>query len=213
MGRMTKFLFQKLYTHALENDIVEKDYSTFVKLTSTNEAKEKSPFTPAEIQVMWNKVNVLEHADIVVILLYTGMRIGELLDMKKEDVHSEERYMIGGNKTENGKNRVIPIHKKILPLIQARMEKSNCEYVFTNSRGGQLKYHLFISKYWVELMDGFKTTHTPHDTRHTFVSRMDSLGVNRVTIQRIVGHANKDVTDIYTHKNLDELLEAVDLLD
>lgn len=213
MGRMTKFLFQKLYTYAIENDIVEKDYSQYIKLEKKQETKEKSPLSLEEINTMWNKVNVLEHADIVVILLYTGMRIGELLDMKKEDIHLDERYMIGGNKTENGKNRVIPIHKKIVPLIEARMKKSNCEYVFTNSQGRQLKYHLFISKYWVELMSEFKTTHTPHDTRHTFVSRMDSLGVNRVTIQRIVGHANKDVTDIYTHKNLDELLEAVDLLD
>jgi integrase len=213
MARMTKFLFQKMYTYALENDIVEKDYSTFVKLTQNQDSKEKTPFTDAEIQNMWNKVGKVDYADLIVMLLYTGMRIGELLDMKKEDIHLSERYMVGGNKTENGKDRVIPLHQKIIPLIEKRMDESKSDYLFTNTKGNQLKYHLFVSKYWKELTADLKVTHTPHDTRHTFVSKLDSLGVNRVTIQRIVGHANKDVTDIYTHKNLDELLAAVDLLD
>lgn len=211
MARMTKFLFQKLYTHALENDIVEKDYSQYVKLTKTKETKEKYPFTAREIQVMWDKVDSVPYADLIVILLYTGMRIGELLDMKKKDIHLDERYMVGGNKTENGKNRIIPLHKKIVPLIEKRMGES--EYLFTNTLGKKLTYALFMSKYWGALLAHLDGNHTPHDTRHTFVSRMDSLGVNRVIIQKIVGHSNKDVTDIYTHKNLDELLDAMDLLD
>ena len=213
MGRMTKFLFQKLYTYALENDIVEKDYSQYIKLEKKKETKEKSPFTPEEIKTMWDKVGTVDYADLVVILLYTGMRIGELLDMKIDNIHLDERYMVGGNKTENGKDRTIPLHKKIVPLIKARMESSRNGHLFENTLGKKLTYALFMSKYWGALLAHIEQGHTPHDTRHTFVSRMDSLGVNRVIIQRIVGHSNKDVTDIYTHKNLDELLEAVDLLD
>lgn len=212
MARMTKFLFQKLYTYALENDIVEKDYSQYVKLTKKNETKEKTPFSDKEIQTMWDKVGSVEYADLIVILLYTGMRIGELLDMKKEDIRLNERYMIGGSKTEAGKNRVIPLHKRIIPLIEKRME-SKSEYLFTNTLGKKLTYALFMSKYWGTILANLEDNKTPHATRHTFVSKMDSLGVNRVTIQKIVGHFSKDVTDIYTHKNLDELLAAVDLLE
>lgn len=213
MARMTKILFQKLYTYALENDIVEKDYSQYIKLEKKKDTKEKSPFSPAEIQVMWDKVGTVDYADLVVILLYTGMRIGELLDMKIDNIHLDERYMVGGNKTENGKDRTIPLHKKIVPLIKARMESSRNGHLFENTLGKKLTYALFMSKYWGALLAHVEPGHTPHDTRHTFVSRMDSLGVNRVTIKKIVGHSSKDVTDIYTHKNLDELLEAVDLLD
>lgn len=213
MARMTKFLFQKLYTYALENDIVEKDYSQFIKLEKKKEKKEKSVFSPVEIQAMWDNVGVVEYADLIVILLYTGMRIGELLDMTRENIHLEERYMIGGNKTDNGKNRVIPLHEKIVPLIENRM-KSDSEYLFTNTLGKKLTYALFMSKYWGMILAHLENKEiTPHSCRHSFISRMDSLGVNRVTIQRIVGHSSKDVTDIYTHKNLDELLAAVDLLD
>lgn len=212
MARMTKFLFQKMYTYALENDIVEKDYSQFVKLTKKTETKEKTPFTDKEIKNMWDKVGVVEYADVVVILLYTGMRIGELLDMTKDNIHLEERYLVGGSKTEAGKNRIIPLHKRIIPLIEKRME-SKSDYLFTNTLGKKLTYALFMSKYWGAILAHLEPGHSPHDTRHTFVSKMDSLNVNRVTIQKIVGHSSKDVTDIYTHKNLDELLAAVDLLD
>lgn len=213
MARMTKFLFQKMYTYALENDIVEKDYSQYVKLLQKKEAKEKSPFSFNEIKTMWDKVDTVEYADLVVILLYTGMRIGELLDMTKDNIHLEERYMVGGSKTEAGKNRVIPIHKKIIPLIEKRMEKSKSEYLFTNTLGKKLTYALFMSKYWGMILPYLDGNRTPHDTRHTFISRMDSLGVSRITIQRIVGHSNKETTEIYIHKSLDELLEAVDMLD
>lgn len=213
MARMTKILFQQLYTYALENDIVEKDYSQFVKLTAKKEKKEKSTLTDADIQTMWNKVGEVPYADLIVILLYTGMRIGELLDMTKENVNLEARYMVGGNKTEAGKNRVIPIHKRIVPLIQKRIDESESEYLFTNTLGKKLTYALFMSKYWGMILPHLEGQHSPHDTRHTFVSKMDSLGVNRIIIQKIVGHSNKDITDIYTHKNLDELLEAVDLLE
>lgn len=213
MARMTKFLFQKMYTYALENDIVEKDYSQFIKLEKKNETKEKIPFTDKEVQIMWDKVDSVDYADLIVMLLYTGMRIGELLDMTKDNIHLEERYMVGGSKTEAGKNRVIPLHKKIIPLIEKRMEKSKNGYLFENTLGKKLTYALFMSKYWGAILAHLENNHTPHDTRHYFVSKMDSLGVNRVTIQKIVGHSSKSVTDIYTHKNLDELLEAVDLLD
>ena len=211
MAKMTKMLFQKLYTYALENDIVEKDYSQYVKLAK-KETKEKLPFTDDEVQIMWDKVDTVEYADLIVILLYTGMRIGELLEMKKENIHLKERYMVGGSKTEAGKNRIIPLHKKIIPLIEKHMD-SKSEYLFTNTRGNQLTYILFMNKYWGVLLTYLKHQHTPHATRHYFVSKMDSLGVNRIIIQKIVGHSNKDVTDVYTHKNLDELLAAVDLLD
>lgn len=52
-----------------------------------------------------------------------------------------------------------------------------------------------------------------HDLRHTFCSKMDSYNINATTLKRIMGHSTKDVTDIYTHKTIDDLKEAVELLE
>ncbi|WP_353094167.1 tyrosine-type recombinase/integrase [Tissierella praeacuta] len=55
--------------------------------------------------------------------------------------------------------------------------------------------------------------HTPHDCRHTFASRMDRAGSNKKSLQNIIGHANYSTTaDIYTHTDIKELLEAIDML-
>ncbi len=213
MAKMAKFLFMKMYKFGLENDIVEKDYSKFVKLPKETTPKKKLPFTKDEINLLWENVDTIKYADFTLILLYTGMRIGELLDIKKENIHLDQRYMIGGKKTAAGKNRVIPIHNRIVPLIQMRMEQSDNEWLFINKRGGKLQYSPFMKYHWPNLMEDIKAQHTPHDTRHTFISEMDRLGVNTILTKRIVGHANENVTQHYTHKTIEELVQAVNKLD
>jgi integrase len=55
--------------------------------------------------------------------------------------------------------------------------------------------------------------HRPHDTRHTFRSRLDSAGGNKVAIDLLMGHASKSVGErVYTHKTLDELRQTISLL-
>lgn len=49
--------------------------------------------------------------------------------------------------------------------------------------------------------------------RHAFSSLMDSAGANKLCIKRIIGHASPDITDsVYTHKTIEELIEAIDLI-
>lgn len=209
----TKLMLQKMYKYAMENDIVEKDYAKFIKLPTKPETKEKTPFTKEEIAALWDGLDVIKNADMALILLYTGMRIGELLDMKKEDIHLEERYMIGGKKTKAGKNRVIPIHKRIVPLIERRMRISKNEWLMVNRYGEHLQYSSVRKYYWPDLMKEIKAAHTPHDTRHTFISNMDRVEKNTILIKRIVGHATSDITEHYTHKDIEELIAAVDKLE
>ena len=91
-------------------------------------------FTDKEIALLWEILWAINNVDIVLIYIYTGCRPVELLDIKSEDVHLDERYMIGGVKTEAGKNRIIPIHKAIVPLVEYRLEQ-NRSYLITNKYG------------------------------------------------------------------------------
>lgn len=213
MQDVTKFLFLKSYKYAMENDIVNKNYAQFVKIAKKEESKEKKPFTREEIDILWANVDNVKYADLVLILLYTGMRIGELLNMEKSNIHLEERYMIGGSKTKAGKNRVIPLHKRIVPLIEKRMNESDSQWLFINRIGAKLKYNSFTQYHWEPIIKLVGNEHTPHDTRHAFISEMSRLDVNQITIRKIVGHSDKSVTEHYTHKTIEELLEAVDKLD
>lgn len=213
MAGVTKMLIQRIYKFAMENEIATTNYAQYIKLPKKQETTEKHPFTREEINFIWDNIDKVRNADIVLILLYTGMRISELLEIQKENIHLEERYMIGGLKTEAGKNRTIPLHKRIIPLIEKRMEMSKSQYLITNKRGSSLSYDNFRKYYLRDFLEDTKFEHTIHDTRHTFVSEMARLGIDNLIIKRIVGHSDKDVTEHYTHKNLDDLLEAIDQLD
>lgn len=213
MQDVTKFLFLKSYKYALENDIVNKNYAQFVKVAKKEESKKKVPFTREEIDILWENVDKVKYVDLVLILLYTGMRIGELLNMEKSNIFLEERYMMGGSKTKAGKNRIIPLHKRIVPLIEKRMNESDSQWLYINRIGAKLKYNSFTQYHWEPIIKLVGNEHTPHDTRHAFISEMSRLDVNQITIRKIVGHSDKSVTEHYTHKSIEELLEAVDKLE
>lgn len=212
MKVLTKFLFTKLYRYAMENEIVNKDHSKFIKVKEPETQKEYHIFSRAEIKLLWENIDSHAYSDVPLILLYTGMRIGELLAMDKENVHIDERYMIGGLKTEAGIDRVIPIHKDIMPLIQKRMTYPNSKVLIPNKKDMRTTYSTFRRRQWNVYMEKLGMNYTPHVARHTFISRMDKLGINPITIRRIVGHANKSVTEVYTHKSIEDLIEAIDKL-
>lgn len=62
-------------------------------------------------------------------------------------------------------------------------------------------------------MEKLQMNHNPHDCRHTFASLMDTANANKLAIKRIIGHSSQDLTDdIYTHKTIQELIDAIDLI-
>lgn len=206
--KMYKMIMNHLYKYAIENEIVEKNLSEFITY-DTVESKSKSVFSSDEIQKLWDNLDNDINADIPLILLYSGMRIGELLDIKSDDVFIDDDYMIGGLKTAAGRNRVIPIHHKIKPLIEKRLTNKNL-YLITDKRGKQINYNAFARRQWTKVVEN----HTAHETRHTFITQMDRLNVNKVALKKIVGHSLKeDITDHYTHKSIQELVDTVNLLE
>jgi integrase len=202
-----KALFAHLYGYAIKNDITEKDYSQFVEIPTRTAKTTKETFTAEEVATLWAHKDE-PFVDLVLILLYTGMRISELLQMKTENINIDGGYMVGGVKTDAGKNRVIPIHAEIMPLVKAQFSQEK-KYLFTASRGGRIFYPNFIKENFTPLMQKLKMDHTPHETRHTFISQADRCGINSTILKRIVGHANGDITLHYTHKETAELLQEI----
>ena len=74
----------------------------------------------------------MDFIDTVLIMIYSGLRPGELLLIKTVDVNINERIIRGGIKTKAGKNRIIPINNKIADLISKRIIVGN-DYLITNN--------------------------------------------------------------------------------
>ncbi len=203
-----KALFGHLDNFAFERDIIIKCHSSIIAAPATPETSKK-PFSETEIQTIWEHQNE-EWVDSVIVLLYSAWRINEFLGLKKSDVDLKNMTMTGGIKTANGKNRIVPIHKKILPFIKKRMEIEG-EYLF--SYEGRKCNTSDYYPIWHDIMDACNMKHTPHECRHTFRSRLDSAGANDVCMDLLMGHKPKDVGKrVYTHKTIEELKETIHLL-
>lgn len=118
--------------------------------------------------------------------------------------------MVGGVKTEAGKNRKIPIADCIYPFIKAWYSKNAfSKYLFPINSASTFRYKLnqIVEIYGLE-------EHKPHDGRHTFITLASNYGIDEILVKLIVGHSNsRNITqDVYTHKTQSQLLEAVNLL-
>lgn len=203
-----KNLFGQLDKFALEIDVINKSYAQLTTADPIPETKKK-PFTDEEVDAVW-KIKDKPWVDSVLVFLYSGFRISELLGLKTENVDLEERTFKGGTKTASGKDRIIPIHSKIFEIVQRRVQEGN-EYLFTEN-GKKLSSAKYYEK-WNVIMDELKLNYTPHECRHTFRSRLDSAGANKVCIDLMMGHKSKEVGErIYTHKTLEELKFAIELI-
>lgn len=210
--RKIKVLFNQLFKFAMENDIVSKDYSDYVDVGKNTEGSSRKAFTKKEINRLFEVVDHIDYVDTILIMIFTGLRIGELLIIKTSDIDMKNRTIIGGIKTEAGKDRVIPISDKILSLVAKRMANSY-EYFIANEDGMPLKYDNYYRDKFIPIMDQLGMDHKPHDCRHTFATLMSNAGADTVALQKIIGHASYQTTaNIYTHKDIEELKKAIDLI-
>ena len=142
------------------------------------------------------------------------MRIEELLFLHNSTINLKEKYLIAGLKTENGKNRVIPIHSKIEPIIKKYYINNNDYFINTNGKKlvTRLSYQTYHT-YFKNFMSDLKMEHTTHDTRHTFRSELARCNVQETIINLLLGHSASDTgRKVYTHKTIEELACAINLI-
>lgn len=210
--RKIKYLFGQIFAYAIQNDIISKDYSKFVDIGKNISENKRKPFNPKEIQLLWKYLGDIEFIDTVLIMIYSGFRIGELLELEITNIDLENKTMIGGLKTEAGKNRLIPIHPKIIPLIKNRYNLNN-KYLIVNFKNKQMKYDNYYREKFIPIMEQLNMKHRPHDCRHTFATLLSNANANSTAIKKMIGHESYATTEkIYTHKDIEELRKNVELI-
>ena len=113
-----KSLFNMLYKWCLIHEIVDKDYSAlFVCKVGKRDKTTRIPFKNSEVQKLWKMQN-FGVADMVLFSIYTGFRPSEVLNIETRFVDLVRWRVKGGMKTEAGRDRIVPIHEKIRPIVQ-----------------------------------------------------------------------------------------------
>lgn len=212
-AKMLRSMAIQLFDFAMKNDIVSKNYAEFTVMPKF-EKKEKRTFTKDEISVLW------EHTDdliiqIILFMIYTGLRIGEMTGLLVGNVHIDEGYIIAGEKTKAGKDRFIPLPSSIPELteflsgwIDTAVKNSRTTVLPFSSQQFRNLFYKALDKYGISDL-----ALTPHSTRHTFASLSASAGIKAENLQRIIGHASYTTTaDIYIHKDNGELKKEMQKL-
>lgn len=217
MKNLIKTNFNLMFDYALANEIITNNRARFFKLDSeiieeNRIHKGHINYSEEELELLWNNVDSCPGADIVLIQCYSGWRPKEMENISLDDVDLDNWTMHGGVKTEAGKNRVIPIHPRIRPLVKNLYDdaaKNGLEYLFhcdyKKKKNLRLTNHYF-SIIVKSLIASLKISeeHKPHDGRVTFVTRAKKYKVDEYAIKYFVGHTINDITEkVYTKREKD----------
>lgn len=224
-----KNLINRSLKFAFENDLTKKLYNANIKLKQEEKRKPEAICIKEQCIIENYVLNSKKHYYYgIVISLYTGLRIGELLCLKWTNVDFKNR-LIFINKTlcsviRNHKEfvfedipktqssiRTIPISNFILTLFKELKSSSSCEYVIF-SRNNKRVLTRSYQKSFENLLKRLKIKHYSfHSLRHTFATRLLENGVDIKTISELMGHSSPVITlNIYVHTNIDNKRKAVE---
>lgn len=207
-----KNIFQRLIEYCIDELELPINKSIYdLELGKKEKSNKHFPLTQKEIEIIKELANINLTAKLIMIYLYTGLRPSELLNIETINVFLSEGYMIGGEKTEAGTNRIIPIHSEIQKYVE---QLYNCskKYLVINEKTKQKMSYDTYQKKFDTLMNDLKFNHTPHDTRHTFATKCSEVGISDVNIKILMGHSlSNDVTNnVYIHKTVDALKKEIE---
>jgi integrase len=207
-----KIVASMMYDYAMQNDIVTKNYAEFLRIPKISK-EEKEIFSDIEIKKITDSSGVIEWVDTIMILIYTGLRISELLELTKFSIDLENKIITGGIKTDSGKNRTIPIHTKIYKYIKKWYDIGG-DYLICNADKKGISSRKYREEYYMPALEGIGVRKlNPHSCRHTFASMLAKAGADTIAIQKIMGHSDYALTaNVYTHTDYQELIKAMNLI-
>lgn len=206
-----KTICTKVFRYAVVNQCIERndDYTSYIRIAKYEESDMHRPYTINEILAL-KKADTPE-AHIMLIFIYTGVRINELLNIKRDNIHIDEKcdddgterlisYMITGSKTKAGKNRIVPIHDDIKQYVIDELLKPEKRLV-------DVTYANFTTRtVLIKVNKLLNTHHTMHDTRKTFATLCQMNNLNVYIRKKVLGHRMNDITfDVYTNESKNRL--------
>lgn len=193
-------LLHQMYAYAKIYHITDEDCSLYLKINKPDEEEHGVPFTNDELLTLWKNQDD-EDVEFLLIMCYSGFRISAYKNM---EVNLEENYFRGGVKNKYSKNRIVPIHKGILPLVKRRLERDGSLLTSDQTFRKHLDERDLLNQLGI-------SHHTPHDCRHTFSKLCEDFKVNENDRKRMLGHSfGNDITNkTYGHRSLSDLQKQI----
>lgn len=194
MKAVCKSMLMQMSDYAVVHELIQTDRRGILRHIQTGDRTTKivrQIFTPEEFTQVWKRAGKFD--DIIILLLHTGVRTSELLNIRAEDVDFDQQcFRIRQAKTKAGV-RTVPICDKIVPVMRRYLDAPH------RPKYADLYYLM-----------GVEYHHRPHDARHTFTTLCVEKGIDQRVIDAIVGHSPGNLAlSVYTHITPAVMLDAV----
>ena len=177
----------------------EKRLPTFVREQDISPSK-LDPIFPNNVEGQRDQL-------LFELLYQTGIRLSELIELKKQDFNACQIKVLG----KRNKERIIPLSVNLSSAISNYQknllgEQQASMYLFTLNNGDKIYPKLVYRKinYYLGLITSLEKK-SPHVLRHTFATHMLNNGAGLETLKDILGHANLSATQVYTHNSFSQL--------
>ncbi len=204
-------VFKHLFTKAVEWDMVEAD--TLKRIRKVKLFKEPKRLRFLSIEEAQGLISVCEpHLQpIVITALHTGMRRGEILGLKWENVDLQHGFILL-SETNNDERREIPIDETLKKTLHSLPHRIDTPYVFHDPR--TLKPYQDVKRSFHTALEraGITDFHF-HDLRHTFASHLVMAGVDLTAVKELLGHKDIKMTLRYAHLAPAHKRKAVNVMD
>lgn len=199
--RDMKALFSLMGQYAIVSGYADRDFSSALKLPPKT-PPHKEPFSPEEVDLLWRDYALTgdPYTGAALVMIYTGMRCGELTKATPELVHLADGYMMGGKKTEAGRAGEIILVPAIRPIVERLVVRGELPKVSDTA---------FRKHYDAALERAGTRPHTIHECRHTTATELARAGVQPAIIAAIMRHSSYAQTLDYTHIDRQTKLEAI----
>jgi len=162
------------------------------------------------------KIRGLRDKSMMELLYATGLRVSELIKLKRDDLNFEDGFLICWGK--GGKQRVVPIGGSALQALKTYLEssrprllKGRSEFVFLSQQGKPFTRQGFwkVLKGYAKKA-GLEKNVSPHTLRHSFATHLLERGADLRSVQSMLGHSQITTTQIYTHVSRRRLKKVYD---
>lgn len=220
-----KSLFNLMLDYALEYEVVKMNYARTFDISDDiiieRETQKRSHiiFQPNERDILWDNLGKIKFVDWILIQSYMGWRPQELAILLLDEVNLEQWYIVGGMKTDAGKQRAVPIHSRIQALVKKNYDYAvslGSDRLFNDPdafKGGmKITYDKYAYRYGkvIEALH-LNPEHRPHDPRNTFITMAKRAQVDEYAIKLMVGHKIQDITEgTYTQRDIEWMREDLE---
>lgn len=206
-----KVLLVQMYKYCMANNIVPQNYAELVRIPKDAHAGTQRAFTDLEFAVLEKNYMNIPGGDACYVLCYTGWRVTEFCNLTRFSYDPKEKVLRGGLKTDAGKNRVVPLHPKIVPIVES-WHKASEGPLYPRPNGKAYNKDNFRDDVWNPCMKalGLPDDLTPHSARHTYGTRLSAAGARTEDIKELMGHTDYSVTaNVYINQDITSLRNAV----